>query len=79
MDRRTHTMTQTTESTDYPQDNNLPTEPLRCPNCGALFNFYSPSSNATLLYRCDKCSTDFDIILKEGAVNYKKRNKRKQT
>ncbi len=72
-------MTQTTESIDYPQDNNLPTEPLRCPNCGALFTFYSPASDATLLYRCDKCSTDFDITLKEGAVNYRKRNKRKQT
>ena len=71
-------MTDTTESIDYPQDNNLPTETLRCPNCGALFTFYSPASDATLLYRCDKCSTDFDITLKEGAVNYRKRRHRKQ-
>ena len=72
-------MTQTTESIDYPQDQNLPTEPLRCPNCGNLFNFYSPGSDANLFYRCDKCSNDYDITLKEGAVNYRRRSKRKQT
>ena len=71
-------MTQTTESTDYPLDQNLPTEPLRCPVCGDLFYYYSPASNATLSFRCDKCSTDFDITLKEGSINFRKKSKRKQ-
>ncbi len=71
------TTEKTTDSTDYPQDQSLPTEPLRCPYCGDLFTYYSPSSDAKLLYRCDKCSCDFDITLKEGTVNYKRRARRK--
>lgn len=45
-------MTQTTESTEYPQDKHLPTEPMRCSNCGTLLGFYSDRSDADLLLRC---------------------------
>lgn len=66
-----------TDSADYPQDQSLPTEPLRCPSCGTLISFYSPRSTADLLLRCWKCSNDYDIKLSEGASNYKRRSKRK--
>lgn len=71
-------MTQTTESTEYPQDKHLPTEPMRCSNCGTLLGFYSGRSDADLLLRCVKCNNDLDIKLCEGAASYKRRNKRKK-
>ena len=70
-------MTETTESTEYPQDKNLPTEPMRCSNCGTLPGFYSSRSDADLLLRCAKCNNDLDVKLCEGAASYRRRNKRK--
>lgn len=70
-------MKETAESVDYPKDSNIPTEPMRCNNCGNLFGFYSGRSDADLLLRCPKCSSDYDIRLLEGGANCKRRNKRK--
>ena len=70
-------MTQTNESTEYPQGQHLPTEPMRCSNCGTLLGFYSGRSDADLLLRCAKCNNDYDVTLKEGASSYKRRSKRK--
>ena len=71
-------MTQTTESTDYPQDESLPTEPLRCSNCGNLLGFYSDRSDANLLLRCPKCNNEYDVNLNEGTSSYRRRGKRKK-
>ena len=70
-------MTQANESTDYPQDEKYPAEPIRCTKCGNLLGFYSDRSEADLVLRCSKCSNDYDITLHEGASNYRRRNKKK--
>ena len=66
-------ISQTAESKDYSQDKCLPTEPMRCSNCGNLLGFYSARSDADLLLRCSKCSKDYDVTLKEGASRYRRR------
>ena len=70
-------MKETAEVVEYPQGLNIPTEPMRCSNCGKLFGFYSGRSDADLLLRCPKCSSDCDIRLLEGGASYQRRNKRK--
>ena len=68
-------MAKTTDTTDNPQGETIPTEPMRCICCGNLLGYYSDGSDANLRLHCWKCSNDYDVTLREGASNYKRRGK----